>query len=645
MDNYIDSKIAAQKLGLSERDVCRKCREGIYPGACKIAGRWKISPDADPKLAELKGPQDLLEPLQNIPVKKRDEAIRRLGIIQDFERFYGVVWRQEKMSKKEAVNLYAASHEVARRSLWRWFARYRNEGLLGLVDNRGGGKFIGQMINPEAFELFKSMYLSQRQLSVKVCWQNITFINKDERKGWKVPPLHFMYRYVKNQIPLAVQVLHREGLRAYEAKCAPYIEIDPDSVAPGQVWVGDHSQFNCWIRHRNKWVRPWITVWEDMGSRMIVGFNISTSPNQTTILLAMKRGIEVYCPPDSVKIDNGRDYDSEAWTGTTKAKRKVLRAGYIDEKMVAGIYAMMDVGVSFAIPYNAKAKRIERLFATVDSQFTATIETYCGKDAPRKPEDLNKKLNDPRIIANALDLEQLAGLFGQYAEVYNNSAHTGKGMDGRSPVEVLATRRSRRVMAEGVLDLLLRIWSGELTVGKNGVRFKKMWYGQFNAELLIRQGKKIRAAYDPDDLRRLYIYDAATLKLITIAEQNQLIQYGSPVSEENFREAMQQKSRALKITRQFCNSQLIANTDLTSLTIKAMQEGQKKPAEKLQEQPTLRPVRTPLNGQVAEHKRQEILKEVKKAAGAESVEKVLDFDFSLLKPENKYKGVRLLDDE
>ena len=67
----------------------------------------------------------------------------------------------------------------------------------------------------------------------------------------------------------------------------------------------------------------------------------------------MKRAIEVYGPPDAVKIDNGKDYDSQMFTGTTKAarhaltRRKVLKAGYIDEPAIAGIYAMLDISVSF----------------------------------------------------------------------------------------------------------------------------------------------------------------------------------------------------------------------------------------------------------------------------------------------------------
>lgn len=645
MTNHIDIKKAAKLLGLKESRVRLMCIRGKLPSAIKVGSRWKIPTTAHPKLARTKlddKPIDSQE-LGEVPADKRDEALRRLGVVKEFEKFAATVERQGK-TRTEALSLYISRQSgLARRSLQRWIGRYKGQGLLGLVDMRGGDRFIDGMFSPDAFELFKSMYLTQQRLSIKLCWQNICFVNKDREKGWKIPQLHFMYRFVKNHIPLPVQVLHREGLAAYEAKCAPYIQIDPDSVEPGQVWVGDHSQFNCWIRHRNKWIRPWVTAWQDMRSRALVGFHVSSSPNQTTILLAMKRAIEKYGPPDSVKVDNGRDYDSEVWTGTTKVKRRALEAGYIDEPMVAGIYAMLDVGVSFAIKYHPQSKPIERFFDTLDRQFTKTVPTYCGKDTERKPDYLNNLLKSQKTIKEAYDLVSFAQVVGRFIEAYNAAAHTGVGMNGRAPAEVLSQRTSRRVLVEGVLDLLMRVWSGELTVGKNGVRFKKIWYGQYNTDLLMHQGRKVRVAYDPDDLRQLYIYDAVTLKLITIAEQNQLVRYGGAVNEEALRDAMRQKSHALKITRQYRNSRLAANMDLTDLAVKAMQEASEEPPERAAAC-SIRPVRTPMDGQIAEHKRRETVKAVKKAAGAESLETVLDIDLTLLKRNPEYVDLDFIDE-
>lgn len=586
---------------------------------------------------------EMSDELKNIPAKKREKALRRLGVISEFEQFFAGLEREQGLSKREAVTLYLAGRDIKARTLWRWLSRYKEQGVMGLVDNRGGAS--GTEISSDAWELFKSMWLDDRQPSVKLCRQNLCYINKSEEKGWVIPSLAAFYRLIDKNIPAAVQVLHREGMKAYKAKFAPYVQKDPESVKPGQAWIGDHNQLNCWVRHRNKWIRPWITAWQDMRSRAIVGFHVSSSPNQTTIMLAFKRAVEKHGPPESVKIDNGRDYDSQVWTGTTKAKRKALKAGYIDESLVAGIYAMMDVTVSFAIPYNPQAKgTLERWFDTLDCQFTKTVLTYCGKDTQRRPEKLKEMLEDREIIRTAYGLEEFAAKAGEYIEIYNRTAHTGKGMKNMTPEKVLSRRKSRRVLAEGVADLVLRIWSPELKVGKNGVRFKHIYFGQFNPDLLAVQGKKVRAAYDPDDLRQLYVYDANTWRLITIAEQNRLIGYGQPVPEDALRFAMKAKTRAARIAREYRDTRLAAGTDLMDLTMKAMDDAAE-PEKKAEEPKRLRPVRTPMDTQVREHKRREAVKAVKKAAGAENIHTVLDIDFSALNKNHEDVDLGLFDYE
>jgi len=376
---------------------------------------------------------------------------------------------------------------------------------------------------------------------------------------------------------------------------------DPDSIEPGGVWVGDHHQLNCWIKYRGRWHRPWLTAWQDMRSR----------------------AIEEYGPPDSVKIDNGRDYDSEMFTGTTK-KRRILNKGYLDEAGITGIYAMLGIGVSFAIPYHPQSKPIERWFDTFDRQFVKQIATYCGKDSGRKPEYIAALLQSDKAIAAAYDLDGLATLAAEYIEAYNRRPHTGRGMEGRTPADVLAGRQSRRIIAEGVLDLLLRVWSGELKVGKNGVKFKGLWFGQYDAALLMHQGRKVRVAYDPDDLEKVYVYDAATYRLICCAEQAQLIRYGTGVSETALREAAAKKQRSRRIIREAAGAGRAAHTDLAALAVEAMAASAKKTEPPGPGSQTLRPVKTPLDGQVAAHRRTDRMRKVKKAAGAESVRHVFD---------------------
>lgn len=157
--------------------------------------------------------------LFEISANKRDEAIRRVGIVTEFEKFSAGVVR-ENGTRSGALAVYSRQHNIPLRTLQRWIAKYRDEGINGLVDMRGRGEGNGDTISEEAFGLFKSMYLDQRRLSLKMCWQNICYENRRQKKGWTIPNLRTMYNLVNRRIPLPMQILHREGQAAYDAKCA-----------------------------------------------------------------------------------------------------------------------------------------------------------------------------------------------------------------------------------------------------------------------------------------------------------------------------------------------------------------------------------------------------------------------------------------
>ena len=610
---------AAQYRAVSTRRIRQQCASGELRGARKVQGVWEIPATADVRLARADLPDVRGEQidLADVPLDKRDGALRKLGVVQACEGRVAVHVRGGGRAD-DAIAACVIEYGIDRATFFRWRQRYREQGLLGLVDLRGRDRAGDIPISADAFEQFKSLYLDPRQPTLKRCWQNLCYINSQEKKGWTIPTYKRACELVGERIPLPVQVLYRQGMAAYEAKYGSYIQGDPESCEPGEVWISDHCAFNCWIRHRGKWIRPWITAWLDYKSRLIVGWHISACPNQTTILLSMRRALDKYGPPDIAKIDNGKDFASEMWTGETTKTRRFLSKEYLDKEMVAGIYAMLDIRVSFAIKYHPQAKgRLERWFDTLDQQLSKTVASYCGKDPARRPEDITEVLENQKTIREAYDLESFAKLVGEYVEAYNRTAHSGEGMENRSPAEVFESRSSRRVLQAGVTELLCRIWSRELIVGKNGVKVKEMWYGQYNLDLLVHQGKKVRAAHNPDDMRSVYVYDAKTLRLITTAEQNHLVAYGRAVNEEELRDAMRQKSKAVRFMKGYKDAQLTANMDLTSLTIRAMQDAARPEPEKQGGQ-TLRPVRTPLDGQVREHERQRCVNLVKKAAGAKA---------------------------
>jgi muconolactone delta-isomerase len=258
---YLSAIEASIILSVTPEHVYRECAAGKLPGAKKIDGKWRIPRTAHERFLAFQKKSDLesLHDMQSsFPVPKQKEAIRRLGMIRECEKFVAA-HLQNGGKRTKALAIYAQQNSINLATLYRRINAYENYGIFGLVDTRGGNQYESP-ISPEAWEHFKAFYLTQEQLSIKLCWLMTDYLNVTEKHGWRVPGLPAMRNVVKREISLPVQVLHREGLTAYTAKCEPYIEVDYETVQPGQVWIGDHSQLNCWIRHRGAWVRPWITA-------------------------------------------------------------------------------------------------------------------------------------------------------------------------------------------------------------------------------------------------------------------------------------------------------------------------------------------------------------------------------------------------
>jgi hypothetical protein len=625
---------ASRLLGVTERHARRMCVRGKLAGASFVTGAWLIPTTAHAKFHPAAAPDSFDS--ADIPEAKREEALRRLAIVTDAVRFADTA---TDIDRVDAVRFFALMQHIAWQTLYRWIAAWKKDGLSGLVDRRGKSDDGEFAMTQAAWDFFCSLYLDPRRPSAKTCYINTQFYSQRHDLNWRLPTLRTIQNYIDTRISEPVRILHREGQAAYDAKCAPHIIIDQTSVEPGDVWVGDHHQFDCWIWHRGEWIRPWITAWEDYRSRKIVGRHISVAPNSTTILLAMRRGVDEFGPPQSVKIDNGKDYDSQLFTGQTKPQRQAQasrsRKGSLsgDEcQTLTGLYAMMNIGVSFAIPYHPQSKKIERWFDTLDCQFTKTVQTYCGKDTARRPEALAEYLKTDKAKAEAFTLETFTAAVDQYITIYNSSPHTGDGMNGLSPDVVFNQRTSRRMIDAQLLDMLMRVWSSPLTVGKNGVKFKGFWYGQYSQVLHQHFGCKVRVAYNPDDIRTVSVHDAATYKLITIAEQATLMPYGQ-INEEAMREATANKSRCVRLVRQARPAARVAAMSLTDLTLSAMAENTIAPsASEPISTANIKPVRTPLDGQAKEYLRQRNRQACRKAAGAESMTRLPELDMDLAVP-------------
>ncbi len=613
--NFIDIHTASKRSGLTPRQIRRLCNE-VYlsRGKAKLintTGRpvWQVAETADPRFNRVRLPHHITANMREFREKDRDLAFKRLEILQLWESVITNKLNSGR-SKVEATDEFLTEFSdslpiarVSRPTLYRWEKSFRREGIKGLLPRRV--EVPEASISDDAIREFRKLYLDLRQPSVKSCYQQVCYLAGQNGWSW-FNSLRACQRWVARSFTKPELILNREGKQAYDAVCAPYLQRDPEQFSGNECWVGDHHQMDLWCMYKDKLIRPWLTAWQDMRSRVITGWTLCPLPNQSTILLAFRSGCREFSPPAHVYMDNGKDYDSFTFTGTTKSQRKkALRKGYIDEGVVKGLFGQLGISVTFAIPYNPQSKPIERTFRTFEDQFCRTFTTYCGNSPFARPENLQDILNSGKGIPEFEDIEKK---FNQYLEeVYHTAPHSGAGMENRSPIQVLReTQIIKRVADDRVLDLMLRIWSQPVTVGKHGIRFKNINYGSMQPEIISLQGRKVRIAYDPKDIAEVTVWDLDG-KYICRAGAARLI---SGMTDEHLREAMRTKRQISRSLREADAHRGNAHRDISELAIAAAARDADIPEGA--EPAVLRPIKTDLDAALMQ-----LAKPLKQAVGAE----------------------------
>lgn len=426
--------------------------------------------------------------------------------------------------------------QITSKSLYDWQKKSKSGQVEKLTDKRGGYN-RGQCSIPEKYrESFNSLYLKQTKPSIESCFKEVKL--EANINGDLIPGIKAFRNYVKN-MNMAMVVMAREGRKAFDDKCIPYTERDYSLLHPNQFWVSDHHLWDIFVRvpdNKGGWKleRPWGSYWMDMRTRKVMSSIVRVeSPNSDIVLCSFGLGVEHFGIPNGVRLDNGKDY---------KARDLFYPEGHYiaseeDEKRVFNSLATnLKIEVTYAIPYNAKAKPIERLFNTFEEQLGKKYPSYAGSNAKKRPEDL-KDLN----IMDVITLEEFIEQHNLYVyEIYNESKHSGNAMDGKSPNQAYADIpfTIRKVSKEVLYFSLMRV-KGQRVVQRNGITFKGIHF--YNDDCINYIGQKVTARYDPTKPEIIYIFDTNE-NFLFIAEEIQ--KHGWNLTTEDYQKENQRKKIA-----------------------------------------------------------------------------------------------------
>lgn len=469
-------------------------------------------------------PEKNYKPTLHYTGKQREEADRKAMIVLEY-------WQSSK-PLNDFVALYNAqipnhpeSH-INIHKLMSWQKKYKkNRDVADLIDTRGEHRRGVSSISDEAWECFCSLYLTLQRPSVQSCWEYTQI------KHPNIPSVSTFERKVKT-IPKYAIIEFRYGQKALDDNMPSMMRSKLD-IMSNDIWGSDHHQMDVFVRNaQGKVVRLWLTVFFDARSNKVISYIArEDAPNATVVKQCFKKGILAYGIPNEVYFDNGKDYKSKAFS----------------RDYPLSVANQLGIESIFAIPYNAKAKSVERFFRTLEDKFNKRFPAYLGKDAKDRPE--NMRINNEKIAKIAPSMEEyLSSLDIYIEEEYNNTKSKGRDMNGKTPNEVYYENLSVvcRVKDENVLNIICGTFEGR-TVGKNGVRILNNYY--YDEALIAHYGKKVIVSYVPENIDKVVVFDA-NMRIINEAHARIVTPYRN-TTQEDYNRAKKAKKAIKKFNQQF----------------------------------------------------------------------------------------------
>lgn len=431
----------------------------------------------------------------------------------------------DEMYRLFVNNTYPEVNMKNVRTLYRKWEAFTEKGEEALIDRRGRHNNHKKALSDEVWDIFEAFYLDQNQRKVSQCIKLTELqLRKNEMEHLLPLPSNDTFTRRIEKLPVAILKYYRLGEKAFYDQCAPYIKRRYDDLLSNDIWVTDNHTFDIMIAKDENPVRVYLTAFEDVRSRKVVGWYVTDAPRSDATVYALRRGIEKYGIPKMIYSDNGREFLTHDIGG--RGFRKSART---DEHEPMTILQRLGIVFKTAMVRNAKAKIIERRFLDVKESFSKMFEAYTGGNVLERPERLKRIVKNPD---NLVILDDFREFVDKYIEnILNITPSNAEGLFGKCPDEVFANNLvEMRTATEDELNLMLLRNSRMQKVKRNGVMFKlydkELWYG--NDEILMsRLGESVYFRYNPDDLNTVRIYDENDIFLCEGKLRNQLSYHAS----------------------------------------------------------------------------------------------------------------------
>ena len=495
-------------------------------------------------------------PLDHYTAEEREEITWWLKTVDDWQRYRS----KYPGSKAEADDRFIAlcaktdpEHEFSIDTLYRRWKSIKQDDLDGLIDKRGKWKKGKSDIQPEAWDAFLYFYLQEAQHPMMKCYEYMKLLLREEHPDLvaDIPSYTTFTRRVKSDIPEAVEVLGREGQKAFRDRCAPYIRRTYEGMASNEWWIADNHTFDVITQGDNgQRHRLYLTAFFDARSGIFTGCYVTLNPSSQATLIALRKGILKYGIPENIYVDNGREFLTFDIGGLGHRKKKPKDGQERFEP--PPVFERLGIKMTNAIVRNAKAKIIERRFRDVKDHLSRLFDTYTGGNVLEKPERLKGVLKNGEIPLDSTFTETVEELLDWY---FNQQPYGGEVVADRGkPRQQVYNENlhTRRVAGAEDLNLMLMRSARPQKVTRRGVHLdiagQRLDY--WNDDMLMNLlGKQVYFRYDPDDLSEVRVYDLEDRYIMTVPVDNTaVLTYGA--SREDVKEAMGKVRRMERLTKE-----------------------------------------------------------------------------------------------
>lgn len=473
-----------------------------------------VAPRAPRVAADLPPSADLWSWYEQRPSATRDEAQRKVKAVQQVVALITV-----GQAVNDACAAVGREIDASLQTVRRWYYSVREAPASDwpplLADRYGGGGRVVAECTPEAWEFFKALYLRLERPNAATCYDDLQ--TAAQHNGWTIPSLKTLMRRIE-ALPLATRVVLREGEEALR-RLYPALERDVSMLGALQWVNGDGYSHNVFV----KWLdgsieRPKTWVWQDVYSRMIVGWITDKSENADALRLSLGDVVERYGIMDDIVIDNTRAAANKWMTGGVRNRYRFK----VKEDEPFGIFPSLGVQVHWTSVFAGggwgQAKPVERQFSHQGGwgEYIDKAPEFAG--AWTGPDTTEKPAN---YASKAVALEKFLQVLAERIERWNTRTgrRTEMGAGEKSFRQVFDESYSSRPIRRATAEQR-RLWllsaehirvqaDGSFTLSVGAILGRER--NRYHADALIdHAGQYVTARFDPGHLHgEVYVYDTA----------------------------------------------------------------------------------------------------------------------------------------